>query len=245
MFMWWLFTMLLASFRVASLISFGSVPELWGFVLLCPFVFMDSFFFLAGSQARWPYPQNHFYLCLLVVRSIAMPQYLPHALSCLPYSHVQPLTHLVLANRCLAMLPLCSAPLIALLVAGEDGVCSMLEHGFVGISLLYLVYFNAPIYLVKGGRLGLMPGVLFHSCRPSFRHTGVMFLDFAFLTRLGVVGTPWQFALNKTPPARPNLGFTICLSPTSFSQASASLSVGPNRVDCGVTSGKLEVWFYS
>ena len=39
--------------------------------------------------------------------------------------------------------------------------------------------------LVKGGRLGLMPGVLFHSCRPSFRHTGVMFLDFAFLTWLG------------------------------------------------------------
>ena len=41
-------------------------------------------------------------------------------LSCLPYCHVKPLTHLVLANRCLAMLPLCSAPLIALLVAGED-----------------------------------------------------------------------------------------------------------------------------
>ena len=35
-----------------------------------------------------------------------------------------------LANRCLAMLPLCSAPLIALLVAGEDEVCSMLEHGY-------------------------------------------------------------------------------------------------------------------
>ena len=35
-----------------------------------------------------------------------------------------------LANRCLAMLPLCSAPLIALLVAGEDGVCSLLEHGY-------------------------------------------------------------------------------------------------------------------
>ena len=60
-----------------------------------------------------------------------------------------------------------------------------LEHGFVGISLLYLIYFNASIYLVKDGRLGLMPGVLFHSCRPSFRHTGDMFLDFAFLTRLG------------------------------------------------------------
>ena len=60
----------------------------------------------------------------------------------------------------------------------------------VGISLLSLIYFNASIYLVNGGRLGLMPGVLFHSCRPSFRHTGVMFLDFVFLTRLGVMGTP-------------------------------------------------------
>ena len=76
--MWWLFTMLLASFRVASLVSFGFVPELWGSVRLRPFnFFMDSFFFLAGSQARWPYPRNHFYLCLLVVCSIAMSRYLP------------------------------------------------------------------------------------------------------------------------------------------------------------------------
>ena len=77
-------------------------------------------------------------------------------------------------------------------------VCSLLEHGDVvpcwDIYLLgyhnisYLI--NASIYLVKGGRLGLMPGVLFHSCRPSFRHTGVMFLDFAFLTRLGYNGNP-------------------------------------------------------
>ena len=44
-----------------------------------------------------------------------------------------------LANRCLAMLPLCSAPLIVLLVAGEDEVCSMLEHGYVGISQ-YLLF---------------------------------------------------------------------------------------------------------
>ena len=78
-------------------------------------------------------------------------------------------------------------------------VCSLLEHGdvvpcwnmfIVGISLLYLVYFNASIYLLKGGRLSLMPGILFHSCRPSFRHTGVMFLDVVFLRRLGVMGTP-------------------------------------------------------
>ena len=38
-----------------------------------------------------------------------------------------------LANRCLAMLPLCSAPLIVLLVAGAVAVCSMLGHGYLGI----------------------------------------------------------------------------------------------------------------
>ena len=102
------------------------------------------------------------------------------------------------------MLPLCSAPLIALLVAGEDEVCSLLEHGdvvpcwnmFILLgyhNISYLI--NASIYLVKGGRLGLMPGVLLHSCRPSFRHTGVMFLDFAFLTRLGDLWDPLDSSL--------------------------------------------------
>ena len=55
-------------------------------------------------------------------------------------------------------------------------------------NISYLI--NASIYLVKGGRLGLKPGILFHSCRPSFRHTGIMFLDFVFLALLGVMGTP-------------------------------------------------------
>ena len=61
----------------------GLVPimlRLWGPIRLRPFVFfMDSFFFLAGFQARWPYPWNHFYLCLLDARSFAMPMlwYLP------------------------------------------------------------------------------------------------------------------------------------------------------------------------
>ena len=89
------------------------------------------------------------------------------------------------------MLPLCSAPLIALLVAGEDWslfhVWNMdILLGYHNIS--YLI--NASIYLVKGGRLGLMPGVLFHSCRLSFRHIGIMFPDIAFLTRLGYNGNP-------------------------------------------------------
>ena len=66
----------------------------------------------------------------------------------------------------------------------------MLEHGYCWDITISLILINASIYLVKGGRLGLMPGVLFHSCRPSFRHTGVMFLGFAFLTWLGYNGKP-------------------------------------------------------
>ena len=89
------------------------------------------------------------------------------------------------------MLPLCSAPLIALLVAGEDWSfvpCWNMDIllGYHNIS--YLI--NASIYLVKGGRLSLNPGVLFHSYHPSFHHIGVMFPDFAFLTRLGYNGNP-------------------------------------------------------
>ena len=69
------------------------------------------------------------------------------------------------------------------------GTCLLL--GYHNIS--YLI--NASIYLVKGGRLGFMPGVLFHSCRPSFRHTGVMFLDFVFLMRLGDLWDPRDSSL--------------------------------------------------
>ena len=58
--------------------------------------------------------------------------------------------------------------------------------GYHNIS--YII--NASLYLVKGGRLGLMPGVLFHSCGPSFRHTGVMFLDFLRSLRGWGYGTP-------------------------------------------------------
>ena len=90
----------------------------------------------------------------------------------------------------------------------------MLEHVYLSgyHNIFYLI--NASIYLVKGGRLGLMPGVLFHFCRPSFRHIGVMFLDFAFLTRLGIWGPLDSSSLNKTPPARPNIGFNLLIIKT-------------------------------
>ena len=181
-------------FPVLLLLGIPIMLRLWGFVQLRPFVFfMDSFFFLAGSQARWPYPRNHFYLCLLSCSLFcyayaAIPT---TCLSCLLYCWTKPLTHLVLANRCLAMLPLCSAPLIALLIAGEDWRPFLVGTLFTCWDIIILpCYLNASIYLVKGGRLGLMPGVLFHSCRPSFRHIGVMFPDFVFLMWLSNNGNP-------------------------------------------------------
>ena len=92
------------------------------------------------------------------------------------------------------MLLFCSAPLIALLIAGEVEDCSMMDRIMFGYhNISYII--NASIHLVKGGRLGLMPGVLFHSCHPSFHHTGVMFPDFAFLTRLGGLWGPLDSAL--------------------------------------------------
>ena len=82
-------------------------------------------------------------------------------------------------------------------LVGTWRCCSLLGHvyllGYHNIS--YLI--NASIYLVKGGRLLLMPGVLFHSCRPSFHHIGVMFPDFAFLTRLGYNGNPLTVRLEE------------------------------------------------
>ena len=57
-----------------------------------------------------------------------------------------------------------------MLVACEVEDYSMLDMIMLGYhNISYLL--NASIYLVKGGRLGLMSGVLFHSCRPSFRYT--------------------------------------------------------------------------
>ena len=74
MFLSGLFTMLCASFRCCFLGLVAVMSRLWGPVHLRPFIFfMDSFFFFAGFQARWSYPRNHFYLCLLVARSFAMP----------------------------------------------------------------------------------------------------------------------------------------------------------------------------
>ena len=114
--------------------------------------------------------------------------------SSLPNCH-EPLTFDTLPSKpLLGYVTALLNPLIALLVAGEVEDCSMVDRVMLGYhNISYLI--NASIYLVKGGRLVLMPGVLFHSCRPSFRHTGVMFPDFAFLTRLGDLWDPLDSSL--------------------------------------------------
>ena len=91
----------------------------WGFVRLRlvrlhPFVFlMDSFFFIAGFQARWPYPRNHFYLCFA---SCSLYCHAPLPTTCYimpPILPCQPLTFSpFLANRCLAILPAFAQPLL-------------------------------------------------------------------------------------------------------------------------------------
>ena len=148
MFMCCVFIVLFASFRCCFFLIVPVMLRLWGSVRLRPIVFfMDLFFFLAGFQARWSYPRNHFYLCLLSCSLFCYAYAVipTTCLSCLPYCWTKPLTHLVLANRCLAMLPLCSAPLIALLLAGEDwssflvGTCLLLGyHNIIFFILMHL-----------------------------------------------------------------------------------------------------------
>jgi hypothetical protein len=84
------FTILFASFRFASLVSFGFVPKLWGFVRLRPFVFfMDSLFFLAGFQARWPLPSISL---LSLPASCSLYRYVALPTTCLSASHISMLS---------------------------------------------------------------------------------------------------------------------------------------------------------
>ena len=102
----WLF----ASFRCCFFVPV--MLRLWGFVRLLPLAFfVDSFFFLAGFQARWPLPLISL-LSLLAscsVLSLCCATY--HLFTMPPKLPCQPLTFSpFLANHCLAMLPLLLSP---------------------------------------------------------------------------------------------------------------------------------------
>ena len=72
-------------------------------------------------------------IAMLVVSMLSLCRATYHLFIKPPKLPCQPLTFsTILANRCLAMLPLFSAPLMALLVAGAVAGCSMLGHGYHG-----------------------------------------------------------------------------------------------------------------
>ena len=153
MFMWWLFTMIVCFFSVLFLrvdsdnVTFVRTRSSTSVCLLHGLVLLPC-----GISGKMNIPSKSL-LSLLARCSLFCYAYaaIPTTcLSCLPYCYTKPLTHLVLANRWLAMLPLCSAPLIALLVAGEDWslflvgtwrCCSLLEHvyllGYHYIAMLF------------------------------------------------------------------------------------------------------------
>ena len=99
---------------------------------------------------------------LLVVSMLSFGLATYHLFASLPIAMIKPLTSTTYANLCLAMLPLAQALLIALLVAGAG--CSMLGHGYHGISLYHAYLINLDYTLGKGWKAWPMPGVLFHSC---------------------------------------------------------------------------------
>ena len=84
------------------------------------------------------YPRYHFYLCLLFARCIAMLRYLPLVISCLPYCHVKPLTHLPgkpLFGYVTALL----SPSYSFASCRCSAGCCMSGHGYHGISQ-YLLF---------------------------------------------------------------------------------------------------------
>ena len=131
MFMCWLFTMLCACLwclllRVGSgNVAFVRTRSTTSVCLLHGLVLLPC-----GISGKMTIPSKSL-LSLLAICSLfcyaAIPTFchiMPPILPCQASNPPFP------ANRCLAMLPLCSAPLIALLVAGEVEVCSLLEHDY-------------------------------------------------------------------------------------------------------------------
>ena len=113
-------------------VSFQSCEDSFGSVCL-------SSSWTRSSSLRDLRQDDHTLEITSIVCSTAMSRYLPLVISCLPYCHVKPLTHLSQQTVLWLCYRFCSAPLIALLVVGEVEVCSMLEHGYVGISQ-YLLF---------------------------------------------------------------------------------------------------------
>ena len=141
--------LLLDSSRFVAIVRMSS-SMLGSSSWLHPFVFfMDSFFFLVGFQARWPYLRYHFYLCFASTRSISMlalPTTVYHA-SLLP---CQTSNHHVLANRCLAMSPLLLSPSYS--VVSCRWSCRLFHVGtWLCWDITIFLIFNSCIYILGKG----------------------------------------------------------------------------------------------
>ena len=152
MFMICVFTVLFASFRLLLLlasVSFRSCEDSLDYVA-------PSTSWIHSSPLWIPRQDDHtlgylYYHCLCLVVSmlslyVALPIFIVSPSPCC--HETSNLWHLPSKNHCLAMLPACSAPLIALLVAGEDEDHSMLEL-VVGISQ-YLLLLLTHLYTSHG-----------------------------------------------------------------------------------------------
>ena len=106
--------------------------------------------------------------------AIAMSRFLPH--TCQPLIFHDTVSNHPTQQTVVWLWYRFAQPLYNVLVAGAVQVVPCWDMDMLGYhNISYLI--NASIYLVVCGRLGLLPSVLFHSCRLSFRNTGVMFLD--------------------------------------------------------------------
>ena len=160
MIMWWLFTMIVCFFSVLLLrvgsdnVAFVRIRSITPICLLHGLVLLPC-----GISGKMTIPSKSLLsllascpLCCfpaLPTTCYIMPPILPCQASNPPF----------LANRCLAMLPLLLSPSYS--VASCRWRWSLFHVGTwicwdITISLILI---NASIYLVKGGRLGLMPGV--------------------------------------------------------------------------------------
>ena len=109
--MWWLFTMLFVSFRVASPVSFGFVPELWGSVRLCSVCLLHGLVLLpCGISGKMTIPSKSL---LSLLASCSLYSYATLPTTCYimpPILPCQASNPPFLANGCLAMLPLLLGP---------------------------------------------------------------------------------------------------------------------------------------
>ena len=145
---------------------------------------------------------------LLVVSMLSFGLATYHLFASLPIAMIKPLTSTTYANPLFGYVTACSAPLIALLVAGAG--CSMLGHGYLGISLYHAYLINLDYTLGKGWKAWPMPGVLFHSCPLVSVIPVLCSLTSAPNVCRGLWAPLITLSLRWTFPARPNIGTKIC-----------------------------------